>query len=134
MKDVAHDTLSEFCKQLIDSCNSIQSNSLSTPSDDHLGFMIATFAARQLDQLHGIGYLIQGESHAQAGILACSMLKGLPCSTGQTPRLSEPYVGVLTASYKTFNSFVRSRRRESTSSRAMSPSFSNAFEVTHRCS
>ncbi len=70
------DTLSDFCQQLIDHCNSIQSSPLSAPSDDHRGFMIATFAARQLDQLHGIGYLIQGESHAQAGILARSMLEG----------------------------------------------------------
>ncbi|MCB9610084.1 MAG: hypothetical protein H6716_26090 [Polyangiaceae bacterium] len=72
----AHDTLTDFCQQLVDLGGKIQREKLSAPANDHLGFMIATFAARQLDQLHAIGYLIIGESPAQAGILARTMLEG----------------------------------------------------------
>ena len=71
-----HDTLSDFCQQLVERCGTIQRERLSVRADDHLGFMIATFTARQLDQLHAIGYLIRGESPAQAGILARTMLEG----------------------------------------------------------
>lgn len=74
--DEIHDTLSDFCQRLVERCGIIQRERLSVRSDDHLGFMIATFAARQLDQLHGVGYLIKGESPAQAGILARTMLEG----------------------------------------------------------
>jgi len=74
--DETHDTLSDFCQQLVDRGGVIQRETLTAAANDHLGFMIATFAARQLDQLHAIGYLIIGESPAQAGILARTMLEG----------------------------------------------------------
>lgn len=74
--DKAHDTLTDFCQQLVDLGGKIQRKRLTAPANDHLGFMIVTFGARQLDQLHAIGYLITGESPAQAGILARTMLEG----------------------------------------------------------
>ena len=48
--DKAHDTLSDYCQQLVERGGAIQREKLSAPANDHLGFMIATFAARQLDQ------------------------------------------------------------------------------------
>ena len=76
MTQDTRDTFSRFCQQLTDRCQAILSKKLSAKEDDHLGFMLATFAPRQVDHLHGVGYLLKGECYAQAGILARAMLEG----------------------------------------------------------
>ena len=76
MTEDIHNVLSDFCQRLTDRCNTILGNKLPAKDDDNLGLMLATFGPRQVDHLHGVGYLIQGKCLTQAGVLARSMLEG----------------------------------------------------------
>ncbi len=60
-----HDIFAHFCQKLADRCQAILNRKLSEKEDDHLGFMLATFAPRQVDHLRGVGYLIKGDCFAQ---------------------------------------------------------------------
>ncbi len=76
MHQTTHDVLVRFCERLVKCCDEILETTFPAKEDDHLAFMLGTWAPMQREHLHGVNVLIDRKCFVQAGILARTMLEG----------------------------------------------------------